>query len=371
MIPIRKMDTFNFFSEDFSSILGEKKIDFLQSSSSTIDTIFSSKKKLSEKNLEYNRNEHDHFLFLDQEKESRDNLIMSFPFIRLPKFAKFPKKTNFSLKQIKREFSKEISSNLGQKLFDQQKSKILSSSSSINPIVISAAEVFSGKKVQQFEWYRLQSFDTGYSHFLPLRSKVKIKLSEFIDIGRPLTQGRIDPHLLLTTLFYYHYNFEGLIRGSYRSIYKLQLILLNSIQSVYRSQGVEIANIHIELILRELTSKVKVKFSQNELFFSNEIVSLRSMIELCEVYNQERKREIFYEPILVPISKASLQKDGFLAAAGFQETRFVLTKAAIEGQKDWIRGLKESIIIGRLIPAGTGFLAPKNYLDSLFYYKSI
>jgi DNA-directed RNA polymerase subunit beta' len=76
-----------------------------------------------------------------------------------------------------------------------------------------------------------------------------------------------------------------------------------------------------------------------------------------------------YEPILMSATNSSLSKDGFLSAAGFQETKRVLTKAAIEGTSDWLRGLKECVIIGRLIPAGSAFLNYKNYLDNIYLFK--
>ena len=85
--------------------------------------------------------------------------------------------------------------------------------------------------------------------------------------------------------------------------------------------------------------------------------------------NERIYKTPYYEPTLMSATNSSLSKDGFLSAAGFQETKRILAKAAIEGSPDWLRGLKESIIVGRLIPAGSSFLNYKHYLDTLFFFK--
>lgn len=366
MFPIKKLDTFNFSKKKFSP-LDYKKDDNVFSSFKNSNQFL--KKNNSILTSKSNLKQNPFYLSLENEKENRQRSMISFPFLGLPKFPDFLKRINFSSRKIIREFPNQVSSTLISEINQSKKSKIISSNFSSSSIIVSSKELLLKKKIATLNWYRLQNFDTSYLHFLLYPNTIRLKLSEFIDIGRPLTEGKIDAHNLLSSLFHYHSSLEPQILGTYRSIFKLQLILLNSIQSVYRSQGVEISNIHIELILRELTSKVRIKFAHGEIFYINEIISLSAILELCKIYEKRKHKEIFYEPILFPISKASLQKDGFLTAAGFQETRFVLTKAAIEGKKDWIRGLKESVIIGRLIPAGTGFINSANYLDTLFTYK--
>lgn len=209
---------------------------------------------------------------------------------------------------------------------------------------------------------------------IPLTSKVIMDSGNFIDIGEPITEGIIDAHDLLNTLFKYHLVFDGILLGTKRSLNKVQIILINSIQSIYQSQGVNISSKHIEIIVRQMTGKVVIKESGDTPLLPGEIIRL-SLITEIYLALQSNKTEIQYkrpkyEPILISSTSASLSKDGFLSAAGFQETKRVLTKAAIEGTPDWLRGLKECIIIGRLIPAGSAFLNYKNYLDNIYVFKN-
>ena len=150
--------------------------------------------------------------------------------------------------------------------------------------------------------------------------------------------------------------------------------MINSIQSIYQSQGVNISSKHIEIIVRQMTSKVVIKESGDTPLLPGEIIKL-SLITQIYLALKESEEKIHYkrpkyEPILISSTSASLSKDGFLSAAGFQETKRVLTKAAIEGTPDWLRGLKECVIVGRLIPAGSAFLNYKNYLDNIYVFKS-
>lgn len=309
------------------------------------------------------------FCIYDQYKNKTFNLLsLSLPYIRFPIFPIYKKNSNFNVRQIFKEFSTDIAQTLFLKLAEKRKTSTFYSTKNLDLI---QNNISLKEKIEKLDWYSLETLNLNYEHYLVQPSKIKIRISEFIEVGRAINEGKIDPHQVLLNLFYYQYLYDNLIQGVIKSIGKFQLILLNSIQSVYRSQGVEIANIHIELIVRELTSKVKIKFNHSKVFFSNEILSLQCASKIAEIYATQNRNELFYEPILFPISKISLQKEGFLAAASFQETRTVLAKAAIEGKKDWIKGLKESIIIGRSIPAGTGFLNSKNYLDNIYYYKNI
>ena len=206
---------------------------------------------------------------------------------------------------------------------------------------------------------------------IPSNSKVLIEHNDFIDIGEPLTDGMIDSHELLDILFHYHSELDGIILGTSKSLTKFQLILANSIQSIYQGQGVNISIKHIEIIVRQMTSKVIVKKSGDTPFLEGEIIPISFILDICSVF-QENNSYILpnFEPRLLSATNSSLNKDGFLSAAGFQETRRILTKAAIEGNSDWLRGLKECIMSGKLIPAGSAFLNYKNYLDSLYYFKN-
>ena len=209
---------------------------------------------------------------------------------------------------------------------------------------------------------------------IPLTSKVLATSGQFIDIGEPITEGIIDAHDLLNILFKYHSVFDGILLGTNRSLNKLQIILINSIQSIYQSQGVNISSKHIEIIVRQMTAKVVIKESGDTPLLPGEIIRISLIVEIYLALQESeinfKYKRPKYEPVLISSTNASLSKDGFLSAAGFQETKRVLTKAAIEGTPDWLRGLKECIIIGRLIPAGSAFLNYKNYLDNIYVFKN-
>ena len=220
----------------------------------------------------------------------------------------------------------------------------------------------------------LKYLDLISEYKFPKASRILYKPGEFIDIGEPFTEGIVDVHELLQILFQYHSNFDGIMKGCYRSLAKFQLILVNSIQAIYQSQGVNISNKHIEIIVKQMTSKVIIKQSGGTPLLPGELVRLGLINEIyksLKVKSQERSYRIpKYQPILISATASSLNKDGFLSAAGFQETKRILTKAAIEGSCDWLRGLKECIILGRLIPAGSTFLNYKNYLDNVYLFKN-
>jgi hypothetical protein len=138
------------------------------------------------------------------------------------------------------------------------------------------------------------------------------------------------------------------------SFYKIQQIIIDGIQRVYRSQGVNIADKHIEIIVKQMTSKVFILKSDQIGFLPGEILDL----ELVEKINDSLTTKILYEPLVLGITKASLEVDSFLSAASFQQTTKVLVIAAITKKRDFLKGLKENVIVGSLIPAGTGFFQP-------------
>ena len=209
---------------------------------------------------------------------------------------------------------------------------------------------------------------------IPLTSKMLLNPGSFVDIGEPLTEGTIDIHELLNIFFKYHSVIDGTMDGTMRSLTKFQLLLVNSIQAIYQSQGVGVSSKHIEIIVRQMTSRVVIRESGDTPLLPGELIKI-SLIN--EIYQALKNTKIYndykipkYEPLLTSSTNSSLSKDGFLSAAGFQETKKVLTKAAIEGSTDWLRSLKECIIIGRLIPAGSSFLNYKNYLDTVYLFKN-
>ena len=129
-----------------------------------------------------------------------------------------------------------------------------------------------------------------------------------------------------------------------------QQYLVDEVQRVYRSQGVEIADKHVEVIVRQMTKKVKVLESGDTKLLPGEFLELKEI----EAENKAVEESAF-ESVLLGITKASLNTESFISAASFQETTRILTEVAVDGKKDMLRGLKENVIIGRLIPAGTGF----------------
>ena len=148
-----------------------------------------------------------------------------------------------------------------------------------------------------------------------------------------------------------------------QSFYKIQQIIVDGVLRVYRSQGVTIADKHLEIIVKQMTSKVRILEGGQTGFFPGEIVDL----EFVEQVNELLMKKIQYEPLVLGITKSSLEVDSFLSAASFQQTTRVLSGAAISRKKDFLKGLKENVILGNLIPAGTGYLV---YLNDFYSKKS-
>jgi DNA-directed RNA polymerase subunit beta' len=175
--------------------------------------------------------------------------------------------------------------------------------------------------------------------------------------GEPLTDGPANPHEILELFFELHRETLGIHESSMKSLQEVQTFLVNEVQSVYQSQGIEISDKHIEVIVRQMTSKGRIDDGGDTTMLPGELVELRQIEQVNEAMSITGGAPAEYTPVLLGITKASLNTDSFISAASFQETTRVLTEAAIEGKSDWLRGLKENVIIGRLIPAGTGFNA--------------
>jgi len=192
---------------------------------------------------------------------------------------------------------------------------------------------------------------------IPLQSGTRIVFvnGNYVELSEPLTDGVVSAHLKLTTLFSYYRNNCPIDRACYLSFKQLQLFLVNEVQKTYNSQGVEISDKHVEIIVKQMTSKVCIEESGSTTFLPGEIINFQKIRTITNITNSNGEAPPSYVPILLGITKASLNSDSFISAASFQETTRVLTEAAIEGKKDWLNGLKENVIIGRLIPAGTGF----------------
>lgn len=178
---------------------------------------------------------------------------------------------------------------------------------------------------------------------------------QVVEAGEPLTDGPANPHEILETYFNYHLPEKGCYEASLIGLQKAQLFLVRQVQSVYQSQGIDISDKHIEVIVKQMTAKVRVDDGGDTIILPGELLELRQIEQVNEAMSITGGAPAQYTPVLLGITKASLNTDSFISAASFQETTRVLTEAAIEGKSDWLRGLKENVIIGRLIPAGTGF----------------
>nr|QUE29953.1 RNA polymerase beta'' subunit [Erythrocladia irregularis] len=190
------------------------------------------------------------------------------------------------------------------------------------------------------------------------------RIEEILE-ARKKTDGHFNPHKLLEYLFFRYLLNEHLYLydAAKLSFQHLQLLLVNEIQLVYQSQNVDIANKHIEVIVKQMTSKVKIVHGGNTGYLPGELVELHKINQINSSMKVMSKKEAIYQPVLLGITKASLNTDSFISAASFQETTKVLTEAALSGKFDWLKGLKENVIIGRLIPAGTGFNTYYNNRD--------
>ncbi len=188
-----------------------------------------------------------------------------------------------------------------------------------------------------------------------LGRNVMVSNSQQVLAGELLTDGPINPHELLDCFFTDLRDRKPLMEAAQEAIAKLQHRLVTEVQNVYKSQGVSIDDKHIEVIVRQMTSKVRIEDAGDTTLLPGELIELRQVEDTNQAISITGGAPAEFTPVLLGITKASLNTDSFISAASFQETTRVLTEAAIEGKSDWLRGLKENVIIGRLIPAGTGF----------------
>ena len=181
--------------------------------------------------------------------------------------------------------------------------------------------------------------DNGYEYryIIPYGSILKFKDGQRVEAGYPLTQGSINPHDILRV----------------NGIQGVQNYIVKEVQRVYRLQGVDINDKHIEIIVRQMMQKAKIEEPGDTELLPGGMIDIREIERINEQMRLEGKEEAQYTRMLQGITKAALSTDSFLSAASFQETTKVLTDAAIKGSKDYLRGLKENVIIGKLIPAGS------------------
>ena len=182
------------------------------------------------------------------------------------------------------------------------------------------------------------------TYLIPFDSRIKIQDGSYVEAGDALTEGSINPHDILK------------IKG----VRAVQDYLLQEVQRVYRLQGVEINDKHIEMIVRQMLKKIRIEDNGDSDFLPGTLVDILEYEDVNEKLVEEGKAPADGKQVLLGITKASLATNSFLSAASFQETTKVLTEAAIKGKVDPLIGLKENVIIGKLIPAGTGM---KRYRD--------
>lgn len=203
---------------------------------------------------------------------------------------------------------------------------------------------------------RISSSNGEYNEYMMGNTqKIIVSNGENILLAMPVTDGAPNPHEMLSLFFNFYKEKMFLYNAAKLALQKVQIYLVNEVQNVYQSQNVDISDKHIEVIVRQMTSKVKVEDGGDTTLLPGELVELQQIENINEAMTLTKGLPARYSPVLLGITKSSLNTDSFISAASFQETTRVLTEAAIEGKADWLRGLKENVIIGRLIPAGTGF----------------
>jgi len=184
----------------------------------------------------------------------------------------------------------------------------------------------------------------AHEYLIPKDKHVMAHDGQVVNKGESIVDGPADPHDILRLL-----GVEALAR-----------YITDEVQDVYRLQGVKINDKHIEVIVRQMLRRVQIVDIGDSEFITGEQVERSEVLQVNDQLEADGKKPATYEYLLLGITKASLSTDSFISAASFQETTRVLTEAAIMGKKDDLRGLKENVIVGRLIPAGTGLAYHKN-----------
>ncbi|AEC02919.1 DNA-directed RNA polymerase subunit beta' [Parasphaerochaeta coccoides] len=200
--------------------------------------------------------------------------------------------------------------------------------------IVRFGTIVKGKRKLSIE----DSFGDFFDHYVPMGKHLLVRDGDHVEAAEPLCDGQIDPHDILD------------IMGEN----DLQSFLLNEVQEVYRLQGVDINDKHLGIVVRQMLRKVEVVSVGDTSFIHGQQVDKVRFREENKKVEREGGEPAVARPLLLGITRASLSIDSFISAASFQETTKVLTNAAIAGSRDELRGLKENVIIGHLIPAGTG-----------------
>ena len=187
------------------------------------------------------------------------------------------------------------------------------------------------------------------SYLAPYGAKIRVDVGDHINIGDKITKGSIDPKELL----------------SVADVETVENYIIKEVQKVYRIQGIEISDKHIEIIVKQMLRKMKVIEGGDTGCLPGTNVNISAFTELNREVLKEGKHPAVARPVLLGITKASLETESFLSAASFQETTKILTDAALKGKKDLLKGLKANVLIGKLLPAGTGLRGPLKSPETL------
>ena len=207
---------------------------------------------------------------------------------------------------------------------------------------VSGRVIFSDKKKKGMRLILIVDPETGdmiKEYTVPVGEHLVVTNEMLIEKGAKITDGPVSPHDIL--------KIKGLVDA--------QQFILESVQQVYREQGVTVNDKHIEVIVKQMFQKIKIKEAGDSLFLEDELIDRKVVDKENEILISKGKIPATYEPIIQGITKAAVNTESFISAASFQETTKVLANAAIEGKIDRLEGMKENVIIGKRIPGGTGF----------------
>jgi DNA-directed RNA polymerase subunit beta' len=224
-------------------------------------------------------------------------------------------------------------------LFEARKPKEVTIISEIDGVVSSGKDVKGKRNITV-----TPEVGEPIEYLIPKGKHICVHEGDRVKAGEPLMDGLASPHDILSIL----------------GEKELAKFLVDEVQEVYRLQGVKINDKHIEVMVRQMLRRVKIKDVGDSIFLVGEHVEKQIFEAENEKIHKKGGEPAIGEPLLLGITKASLSTESFISAASFQETTKVLTQAAVEGKTDYLRGLKENTSMGRLIPAGTGLLKYRN-----------
>ena len=212
--------------------------------------------------------------------------------------------------------------------------------------VVSFGKETKGKRRLEVTFVNNENVEEKHIQMLAKTKLLNVFEGAKVKMGEVISEGELDPHDILR----------------YRSVTELAEHIVKEVQDVYRLQGVSINDKHIEVILRQMLKKVIIETVGDTELIAGEQMEKTHILEIIDDLRLSNPNAILptYRPVLLGITKASLVTNSFISAASFQETTRVLTDAAVNGKKDFLRGLKENVVVGRLIPCGTSLSTQRN-----------